>query len=115
MRRVCVVDDYSINLYVIKEYLKDEYDIVTFNSGPECIEYIKENYVDVVLMDCSMPVMSGYEATRVIKEIRPLVRVIGITANTYEEDTNKCYEAGMEAVMTKPIFKDSLIKKIEKK
>ena len=117
--KVCIVDDYKINVFVLKEFLtrvaEDKYDIVSFEDGTSCIEYVKNNPVDVILMDCNMPIMSGYDTTIEIKKINPNIRVIGVTANTFDEDLKKCYTSGMESVLTKPIFYEELISKIERK
>jgi CheY-like chemotaxis protein len=115
MLKVCIVDDYHVNIFILEEYLKDSYDVISFDNAVSCIEYVKKNIVDVILMDCSMPVMDGYTATRILKKIQPTVKVIAVTANSFDTDIQKCYSSGMEEVLVKPIFKEKLLDIIENK
>ena len=114
MEKICIVDDYDINLFVLKEYLKDKYEIISFNKAKNCIDYLKNNKVKVVLMDCIMPIMDGYEATEIIKKDLKDVKIIGITANPFEDNIEKCKKSGMDNVVTKPIIIKDLLEKIEK-
>lgn len=109
MKKVCIVDDYEINLFVLREYLQNDYEVISFNNPIKCIEYLENNDVELVLMDCVMPEMDGYTATEIIKNKFPNTVVIGVTANPFEENINRCYLSGMKSVITKPIIKDELI------
>ena len=84
----------------------------------EALEKYKENNWDVILMDCQMPRMSGYEAS---KEIRRLEQntsrhdtIIALTANSLEGDEMLCLDAGMDAFLPKPLRKGDLFAAIEK-
>ena len=67
---------------------------------------------DRVLMDMQMPVMDGLEATRRIHARKPGLPVVAMTANAFEEDRQRCLEAGMVDFVTKPITPEVLFKKI---
>lgn len=112
METVCIVDDYQMNLFVLEEYLNKNYNIVSFNKPEDCILYLKTHQVKVVLMDCKMPEMDGLEATRIIKKNNPKIRVIGVTGLSSDYEIKTCYESGMEYVITKPINREELLKKI---
>lgn len=116
MLHVCIVDDYKINVFILEEYLKDIYNITSFFNAKDCINYVKSgNKVDVILMDCNMPEMNGYTATEIIKKINPEIKIIAVTANSFEKDLKRCFLSGMDDVLVKPVFKDTLIEKIENK
>jgi len=82
-------------------------------NGREAIEKCKENdEIELILMDINMPVMNGYEATRVIKEFRPNLPIIAQTAYAIAGDKDKSLNAGCDDYVTKPIKRDILIQKI---
>lgn len=115
MLKVCIVDDYHVNIFILEEYLKDYYQVISFDKAVSCIEYVKKNRVDVILMDCSMPVMDGYTATSILKKIQPSLKIIAVTANSFDTDIQRCYSAGMDEVIVKPVFKEKLLDIIENK
>lgn len=113
MERICIVDDYDINLFVLDEYLKEYYEVVQFSDAKKCIEYLKNNKIKIVLMDCFMPEIDGYEATKIIKEMQN-TKVIGVTANPFQDNIEKCKLSGMDDVIVKPILKQELLETIKK-
>ncbi|MEL6189809.1 MAG: response regulator, partial [Myxococcota bacterium] len=73
---------------------------------------------DLVLMDCHMPNMDGYEATRRIREAelegpRARTPIVALTANVLEDDRRKCFESGMDAVLAKPLRRQELIEVLQ--
>ena len=114
MEKICIVDDYDINLFVLDEYLKENYEIIQFDDAKKCIEYLRNNKIKVVLMDCLMPGMNGYQATEIIKKDLKDVKVVGVTANPFEDNIEKCKKSGMDDVIVKPIIKKNLIEVINK-
>ena len=115
MLNVCIVDDYIINIFILEEYLKGLYNIKSFDNASSCIEYVKKNKVDVILMDCNMPIMDGYTATLLLKRIQPSLKIVAVTANSFDVDIQKCFSSGMDQVLVKPVFKEKLIDIIENK
>lgn len=124
-KNVLLVDDDQINILVLSKYFSSFVDCsydVAFN-GLEAVDLIvkksKNNeFYDVILMDCNMPVMDGFEATRQIKSLInqhliPKVVVIASTANVSASDRKECYECGMSDVITKPFTRKQVRSKLD--
>lgn len=120
--RVLLVEDNYINQQVATEMLKNlGYMVDVAENGQEGINSLKsavEPY-DVVLMDCQMPVMDGYEASRNIRMSNgegfdSNIPIIALTAHAMKGDAEKCTEAGMNGYLTKPIANQSLQEELAK-
>ena len=118
--KVLLVEDNEINQQVAKEILEGAgLNVGLANDGQEAINALKETEYDAVLMDANMPVMDGYEATRVIRSDLRLkdLPVIAMTAHAMAGDREKSLEAGMNDHVTKPIdpeqFLATLVKWIQ--
>jgi len=88
-------------------------------NGAEAVRAVTEGQFDLVLMDCMMPGMDGYEATRRIRQREvdwslPRLPILALTANATREDVDKCLEAGMDDFLSKPYTSKSLREKIAK-
>jgi signal transduction histidine kinase/CheY-like chemotaxis protein len=106
--RVLVVDDVGINQTIVKALLeKFDCSVNTAANGREALHLLQARPYDLVFMDCQMPEMDGYEATRLIRGTLPAplsqVPVIAMTAHAMKGDAEKCLEAGMSDYMSKPI------------
>ena len=104
--KILVADDSDVNRYVMEQMLEClglKADLVS--SGPEVIEATRVQSYDVILMDVHMPGMDGVEVTRRIRtsSIDHPVRIIALTADVISTTRKRCLEAGMDAVLTKPI------------
>ena len=113
--KILVVEDEEINFLFIKEVLARiniNCKILEARNGQEAVDIFKSKPVDLILMDLKMPVMNGYEATKIIKQINPNIPVIIQTAYTLEEERQKSKDAGCDDFISKPIkikeFKDVL-------
>ncbi|MBM3779330.1 MAG: response regulator [Acidimicrobiia bacterium] len=112
--RILVADDNPINRRVAVGLLRRlgyAADVVT--NGAEAIDALEAHPYDLVLLDVQMPVMDGYEATRRIRARWPegtpgRPRVVAMTANVLPRDRDRCFEAGMDDYLPKPIGLDSL-------
>lgn len=108
--KVLVVDDNEDARKLMHIILRDfgcEYDLVS--NGREALEFIMKAKYDIVLIDVMMPVMGGYETTRIIREnIDKKIPIIAVTAAAMKEDADKCYAAGMNDYISKPIRVDVL-------
>ncbi len=116
-KRALVVDDNDFNLEVAFDILSSiGMQVVTAENGLVVLEKLHEQHFDVVLMDVQMPVMNGYEATRRIRanEAWASTVIIAMTANVSAEDRRLCLEAGMDAVLPKPIDPEQLFFMIAK-
>ena len=113
---ILVAEDDAINQAVLEEHLtRDGARIVMAGTGREAVERVERDGMsayDVVLMDVQMPDMDGYEATRQIKAIAPLLPIIAQTAHAFNEEREKCLAAGMVGHLTKPIDARALAKLI---
>ena len=110
-KRVLIVEDNELNREITSELLKDEgFLIEEATNGVEAIDKVihsKSGYFDLILMDVQMPVMDGYKATREIRRMKEPalagIPIVALTANTFEEDKKKCFAAGMNGHIEKPI------------
>ncbi len=104
--RVLLVEDNQINQLVAQKMLeKFGLDYVLAADGQEALDLLETEDVDAVLMDCQMPVLDGFEATRRLRKQSKFTSlpVIAMTANVMEGDREKCIEAGMNDYIGKPI------------
>jgi signal transduction histidine kinase/DNA-binding response OmpR family regulator len=105
-KRILVVEDNEINLEVATYLLKEMHAKVdAARNGLEAVELLQEQKVpyDVILMDVQMPIMDGFEATRIIrKELNILTPIVAMTANVMVQDIEKCLASGMDAHIGKP-------------
>jgi len=110
--RILTAEDNPINQVVITEHLKRfGHEVTAVNNGMEVLEAIQAGMYDLVLMDCQMPYLDGYEATRLIRQLPdPVGRtpIIALTAHALREELEKCLAAGMNDVITKPFRGDVL-------
>ena len=105
---VLVAEDNPINQEVVSALLKNLGVVVTVVSdGSQAVDAVTRDHFDLVLMDCQMPVMDGYEATRRIRALpNPVsarVPIVALTANALAEDRPACLAAGMDDYLAKPI------------
>lgn len=97
---------------------KYNYNVTAVTNGPEAIELVKQHTFDLVLMDIMLPEMNGYEITAAIREyetanaIENPVPIIAITANTLDNDRERCIKVGMNEYLSKPFTAAQLIEKI---
>ena len=123
-RRILVVDDNRINRKLLSIWLNDAGATVHFaTDGAEGLRAASIELFDAVLMDVSMPVMNGLDATRAIRllslsadepqRLRSSVPVIGVTAMAGPEDLKCCLEAGMDAHLSKPLERAQLLHTLE--
>jgi len=105
--RILIVEDNTINQKLIVKMLASKNLVCDLVShGKEAVEAIIHKTYDIIFMDCQMPVMDGYEATKKIRQLedgKRRTKIIAMTANTMESDKQKCLEAGMDDYITKPI------------
>lgn len=106
-----LVEDNAVNQLVAKGMLgKLGCEVLLANHGAEALSLLENQAVDLVLMDCNMPVMDGYEATRRIRQRSELnaLPIIALTANALSDERERCRAAGMDDYLAKPFRKDEL-------
>jgi CheY-like chemotaxis protein len=105
--RILLAEDNQVNQQIALRMLKKlghEADVV--EHGKAVIEALKHKTYDLILMDCQMPEMDGYEATKIIRHDSSLpnkITIVAVTANAMKGDMEKCLEAGMTDYISKPI------------
>jgi two-component system, sensor histidine kinase and response regulator len=107
--RLLLVEDNPVNRQFALAVLKSVGAVITVAvDGSEAVRLASEAEFDLILMDCQMPVMDGYEATRRIRAAGITTPVIALTANAMEGDRDRCAAAGMDDYLAKPIRPDTL-------
>jgi CheY-like chemotaxis protein len=105
--KILVVEDNSVNMTLMLNVLaRSHYQTLSAVHGEEALAVLKENTdVAAILMDCQMPVMDGFEATRQIRQMARYedLPIIAVTANIAEKDQQRCLDAGMSDYLAKPI------------
>lgn len=111
--RVLLAEDLHVNLFLMKTILNKVNCIVdTAKNGREAVQKYRDNIYDVIFMDCQMPEMDGYEATRAIRAQEILLHrhtpIVALTANAMKGDREKCLMEGMDDHITKPVKLDDI-------
>jgi PAS domain S-box-containing protein len=112
---ILVAEDEEINFFLIKEILQQQnINIIHAKNGQEAVDICKEvEKIDIVLMDIKMPILDGYQATIIIKGLRPHLPIIAQTAYALVSEIIQ-FKDVFDDYITKPIEKDSLLEKINK-
>ncbi len=112
--KVLIVEDDEVSTMYMTVLLEPVgCDIIVSKTGASAIEECRQNPdIDIVLMDIKMPGMSGYEATRQIREFNESVYIIAQTAYALKEDKDKALEAGCNDFISKPVNGEYLLKRI---
>ena len=118
--RVLVADDNEINQYVIREILEtDGYLVDTVCDGDHIIPTMESNHYDLIIMDCLMPVMDGFTATKAIRisdtgSFDPDIPILAVTALSDPEDPSQCLESGMDDYISKPVVPSELLRRVSR-
>ena len=115
--RILLVEDTPINLEIAKVILEEhDFIVSTAVNGSLAVEKFKNEEFDIILMDCLMPVMDGYEATRSIRACQSAnsqsIPILALTASALQETKDKCLQAGMNDFLTKPFETEVVLKNI---
>jgi two-component system cell cycle response regulator DivK len=117
MAKVLLVEDNEMNRDILFRRLSRRGYVVVFAvDGQQGVEMARSEKPDIILMDMSLPIIDGWEATRRVKSDNAIrdVPVIGLTAHAMTGDREKALEAGCDDYDTKPVELDRLISKIER-
>lgn len=115
--RILLVEDNPVNQLVAKGMLaKLGCQVELATQGVEALARLEEQAFDLVLMDCNMPVMDGYEATRRIRERGrcPGLPIVALTANAMPEERERCRAAGMDDYLAKPFRREDLLAVVDR-
>jgi signal transduction histidine kinase/CheY-like chemotaxis protein len=114
-KRILVAEDNAVNQLLVLTILKKlGYSAQAVANGREAIDEMVRGGFDLVLMDCQMPEMDGFEATKAIRELEKKngghIPIVALTANAMKEDEQRCLDSGMDAYLAKPIKREKLDK-----
>lgn len=112
---ILVAEDDNINFLLIQKIMQlKQYHIIRAKDGQEAVDICQENdAIDLILMDIKMPKLNGYEAFKLIKVIRPNIKIIAQTAYSSIEDKLKIDQLGFDGYISKPIDKEKLFSLID--
>ncbi|GGA29161.1 PAS domain S-box protein [Paenibacillus physcomitrellae] len=111
--KILLAEDNPINRLVMSKMLeKLGHEVTVVNNGQEVIEEVNRQLYDIIFMDLHMPVLNGFEATRMLRENLKdkCPRIIAVTANALKGDREKCLEAGMDEYISKPVKRETVMK-----
>ena len=117
LKRILAVDDEPFNLEIIEEILDElDFDLKVATSGPECLSMVEEYMPQIILLDVSMPQMSGYEVCKILKSNPNTAHIIVmfVSARGTVEERMEGYSAGAEDYIVKPFGHDELRSKLNK-
>lgn len=107
--KILLVEDYPVNQIVARKHLEMAgHTVFIAENGKEAVKKCSEEEFDLILMDLQMPVMDGFKATRLIRELKNSnnnVPILAMTANAMETAQTSCLESGMNDIITKPLRK----------
>lgn len=115
MKKILIVEDIEFNRDLLVQLLEDTYEIFTAEDGETAIALTEQERPDLILMDLSLPIIDGWEATRRIKANEQLkhIPIIALTAHAMVGDEKRARESGCEDYLSKPLDEDLLFAKLE--
>ena len=116
MKKILVVEDVESSRDLVVQLLEDDYEVIEAVNGEEAVALAEKEHPDLILMDLSLPVMDGWEATRQIKSKKELqsVPIIALTAHAMKGDEEKAKAAGCNDYLSKPVDENDLFAKVAK-
>ena len=114
---ILLVEDDQISRLAVNTWLEEKgHNIIIAENGQQAVDYLKQNKVDIILMDVHMPIMDGIEATKLIKEESLSdAPIIGMTASVMNDERKSYFEAGMDVLVEKPVNFNNLVDIIKDK
>lgn len=116
MKRILIVEDIAFNRDLLVQLLEDYYEILTAEDGADGIASAEREHPDLIIMDLSLPIVDGWEATRRIKANPQLqhIPILALSSHAMRGDEEKARDAGCDDYLSKPLDEDSLFEKIKK-
>ena len=115
--KILIVEDNQVNLMVLTRIIeKIGYTVFQAQNGLDALNFLNKNLVDIILMDCQMPIMDGFQATREIRKCEnenKMKPIIAVTANVMSGDRERCIHAGMNDYIKKPVTADIIYQKLQ--
>lgn len=102
--RILVVEDNPTNQIVAQSMLAQlDVNAIIVSNGQEALDILEKNSFDLILMDCQMPVLDGFETTKILRNKNCRLPILAMTANAFGEDRQKCFDSGMDGYISKPV------------
>jgi len=114
---ILIAEDEIMNYLYLEEALREtQAKVIWSKNGQEAVEKVVAEKIpfDVILMDVKMPIMNGYEATKIIKKYKPEMPIIIQTAYAMQNEKQKGYDAGCDEYLEKPIKQERLLLTVNK-
>ena len=113
MKTILIVEDTELNVDLLTQLLEEDYTLLVARDGAEGVSLAREKNPDLILMDISLPILDGYEATRQIRETLTSTPIIGLSAHAMSGDAVRARESGCNDYLTKPVDDDLLLSKLK--
>lgn len=114
MKKILVAEDNDSNYILMTYILKRRYEFERAANGQEAVDKALTGNFHLVLMDVKMPVMDGLEATKAIKEKKPDLPIVALTANAFDSDRQLAFDCGCDDFLTKPVSSAKCLETIAK-
>jgi CheY-like chemotaxis protein len=116
MKKILIVEDVELNTELLVQLLEEEYELLIATDGAAGVAMTQAKLPDLVLMDMSLPVLNGWEATRHLKAdpATQHIPIIGLSAHAMSGDDEKARDAGCDDYLTKPINFEALFAVLER-
>ncbi|MBN2685244.1 MAG: response regulator [Pontiellaceae bacterium] len=115
--KILIAEDSLVNRKILEKLLTREgYTADMVVNGEDAVSAAEKKVYDLIFMDCQMPLMDGYEATRRIRQSEPADRhtkIVALTAHAFKGEEDKCLAAGMDAYLSKPFELSAILKEIQ--
>lgn len=117
--KILVAEDNEANQFLIKAITKNmEWEITVVDDGEQAVEAYKKDTFDLIMMDIQMPILNGYEATKIIRTIEEEkgihTPIVALTAYAMKSDKDSCIEAGMDDYISKPFKRQQFLDMVSK-
>lgn len=115
-KKILIVEDVDLNLELLIQLLEDDYELTSAGDGQAGVELARSWSPDLILMDMSLPVMNGWDATSQIKSEPALadIPILGLSAHAMASERERALAAGCQAYLTKPVDEDLLLATISR-
>lgn len=113
MKKILIVEDVDLNVELLTQLLEDDYELAIAKDGEQGVALAASAGLDLILMDMSLPLCDGYEATRRIRAAGAQLPIIGLSAHAMSGDAERALAAGCTDYMTKPVDETLLFAKLD--
>lgn len=113
-RTILAAEDIDSNFLLLSSVLRMHFNVLRAHNGQQAVDIVRDNHIDLLLMDMKMPVMDGLTATAEIRKFNSRIPIIALTANAFETDRLAALAAGCNEFLVKPIDKSRLMSVLQK-